>query len=1131
MPSRSFAACWLVSPLLALAGAGDSRAADNPTAAGVEFFESKIRPVLVKHCYHCHSAKAKKLKGGLRLDSRAGLLQGGDSGPALVPSRPERSRLIEAVGYKNVDLQMPPRAKLPDRVIADLTAWVKMDTPWPRENPSHVSAKAKFDLAKRKREHWAWQPVRPQDPPAVRNSDWPRSPVDAFILAKLESKGLVPAAPADRRMLLRRVYFDLIGMPPTAAEVEAFLRDRSAGAWERVVDRLLASPHFGERWGRHWLDLVRYAESRGHELDYTSPNAYQYRDYVLRAVNADVPYSQFVKEQIAGDLLPRPRLHPVEGFDESLVGTGFWFLGEEVHSPVDIRQDHADRLDNQIDVFGKAFLGLTLACARCHDHKFDAISTRDYYALSGFLQGGSYRLARFDSLRPNRRVAYDLAALRDEYRPRLQRVLARGMRPVAQRLAEYLSAARDALHSGLGTPAQRPRLAALARADHLDETMLAAWVAHLAAVARDGNDPLHLVARAAAEDLHDSRQLAELTRKTVGERRQKAAAGATARKTAGVVIDYARVKPEHWIQDGFTFGTNPVRPGDVRVGADGSVRFIDYAAAEQDPVWQGLTLATGAEKDPGTLGAVVRSGRTIRTPTFPITAGKVYYLVKGTGQAFAAVGAHVMIAGPLHGRLVVPLRAGPAFKWVCHDLTAYKGQRAHVEFTATRSDFAVAMVVQAASTPPPPDRPNRVLTDALAASRTESFKSLSQAYQHLFTDLACRLAEDRITAGPAGADWAALADWVVRHPLLFGLSEQAGGKELAAQAKAFVGRRAKLARCIRKESRLALAMLDGTGLDEHVFVRGSPKVLGEVVPRRFLEALAGPDRMPVARGSGRLELAMVLTDPARNPFLARVMVNRIWHHLFGRGIVPSVDNFGVLGEPPTHPEFLDYLAERFVKQGWSVKQMIRMLVLSTTYRMASRADDRADAADPRNVLLHRMPLRRLEGEAIRDAMLALSGRLDRALYGPAVPVYLTPFLDGRGRPASGPLDGAGRRSVYLAVRRNFLSPFLVAFDTPIPFSTMGRRTVSNVPAQALILMNDPFAHQQAALWAGRVLARPGTARGRIVGMYQAAFARPPTQTELAACLDFVCRQSRGGAAAWVDLAHVLFNAKEFIFLH
>jgi hypothetical protein len=399
-----------------------------------------------------------------------------------------------------------------------------------------------------------------------------------------------------------------------------------------------------------------------------------------------------------------------------------------------------------------------------------------------------------------------------------------------------------------------------------------------------------------------------------------------------------------------------------------------------------------------------------------------------------------------------------------------------------------------------------------------------------------RMAKDQLLGSPTAGDDARLANWLLQHPaLVAGKSGTAAVMQKKAVADWATQQKELFSRC-KWESRLAMAILDGNGVNEHVFLRGSYKTPGEVVPRRFLEALAGAEPL-AAHGSGRLELARQITNSAINPFITRVLVNRIWHHLFGRGIVASVDNFGLLGDAPTHPELLDYLADQFVKQGWSVKQIIRTLMLTNTYQMSSQPQPDAADADPQNLLLHRMRLRRLVGEAIRDSMLAVSGRLDRQMYGPSVPVYLTPFMDGRGRPASGPLDGDGRRSIYLAVRRNFLSPLMLAFDTPIPFSTVGRRTVSNVPAQALILLNDPLVHQQAETWARRVLAQSGSSRERITGMYLSAFSRPPTESELTACLGFLERQTQlnqgrpDGLAAWKDLAHTLFNVKEFIFLN
>jgi Protein of unknown function (DUF1549)/Protein of unknown function (DUF1553)/Planctomycete cytochrome C len=1099
-----------------------ARASDD----GAEFFEKKIRPILVEHCYECHSAKSKKVRGGLRLDSRAALLRGGDRGTAVAPGDPDKSLLIEAIGYKNPDLQMPKKGKLSDAVVTDLTAWVKRGAPWGKDNGPIAAGPVKpaFDLQKRKHDHWAWRPIRPHEPPAVKDAAWARSPVDRFILAKLEEKSLSPAPAADKRTLLRRVYFDLIGLPPSPEQVTAFVKDESADAYEKVVDRLLASPQFGERWARHWLDLVRYAESRGHEFDYTTPNAYQYRDYVIRALNADVPYDQFVTEHLAGDLLEKPRLNQAEKFNESIIGTGFWFLGEEVHSPVDVSQDQADRFDNRIDVMGKTFLGLTVACARCHDHKFDAISTKDYYSLFGLLESCNYRLVRFDSLEHNRQVARDLAQARERARPLVEHALAAAARPAVEQMADYLLAARDVIHAGAQNKELYERIS---RAHKLDAALLERWTAAVLDAAKDPSDPLHTWATVCTDD----------TKQPLAVTMKKAEADAIP-KGAEVVVDYARRRPGDWMPDGPAFGCDPARPGDLHLDGDAPhpvIRFATDAAAEYDRTWDGMKLAAGAENDPGALARMVRAGRTIRTPTFIIKPGKVLYRVKGAGMVFAAVDSHVMIAGPLHGQLVADIPAGNSYHWAVMDLTPYKGRRAHLEFTATDgSDFAVASVVQAEAAPVPADKVNSDLLTLLSGEEVGMPERLAVGYQRIFLDATKRLSANQIIGTPEATDYARLENWLLRRPELF--SDEAAAKTLQETVAAALAEQKKLASQIRRDSRLALAMQDGDGVDEHVFKRGSYKTPGDEVPRRFLEALAGPERLPVARGSGRLELARQITDPAIDPFLPRVMVNRIWGHLFGRGIVASVDNFGVLGEAPTHPELLDYLADQFVKDGWSIKKTIRALVLTSAYRISSHPTE-ADQADPQNLLLHRMRLRRLEGEAIRDSMLSVSGRLDLKMYGPSVPVHLTPFLTGRGRPTDGPLDGDGRRSLYTAVRRNFLSPIMLAFDTPSPFSTVGRRTVSNVPAEALILMNDPFVHQQATLWAKRVMGQVGSDKERITRMYEDAFSRPPTGDELSACLGFMERQAMTAGKkpddleVWGALAHTLFNVKEFIFIH
>ena len=400
----------------------------------LEFFEKEVRPILVGRCFECHAGGDRAPKGGLRLDSRDAILKGGDTGPAVSLSDPATSLFLSAINYGDI-YQMPPKSKLPSSELAVLTKWVLARLPWPKNSSAAVGKVKPFDLAARAAEHWCWRPVQDIGPPEVKQTDWPVSTIDRFILAKLESRGLKPASPADRRVLLRRTYFDLIGLPPTPDEVEQFVQDQEDRAFEKVVDRLLDSVHFGERWARHWLDLTRYAETRGHEFEPIIPNAWQYRDYVIRAFDADVPYNRFLTEHIAGDLIePRwrtsPAASPPNAFpvNESILGTAFWFLGEEVHSPVDVRKDETDRMDNRLDVMSKTFLGLTVACARCHDHKFDAISQRDYYALAGFAISGSYRQIRVDTFEQDRQIARQLEKLRSrEHGTRSPSALAQGV--------------------------------------------------------------------------------------------------------------------------------------------------------------------------------------------------------------------------------------------------------------------------------------------------------------------------------------------------------------------------------------------------------------------------------------------------------------------------------------------------------------------------------------------------------------------------------------------------------------------------------------------------------------------------------------------------------------------------------
>lgn len=990
----------------------------GPTAVQIEFFETQVRPLFVQHCYECHSVDAKKVQAGLLMDSRAGLLRGGDSGEAIVAGDSDASLLIESVKYESYE--MPPKGKLPAKDIQTLERWVTMGAPWPKEAaPTAESSRPEFDLLQRKADHWVWQPIQSVGVPEVADQYWPRDPLDHFVLAKLEAANLKPAVDIDRAALLRRLYFDLIGLPPTVAQADTFLNDASADATERLVDELLASPGFGERWGRHWLDLVRYAESRGHEFDNDSPNAFQYRDYIIRALNADVPYDQLVAEHLAGDLLPAPRLNAEDNYNESILGTGFWFLGEWVHSPVDIRKDEADRFDNMIDVMSKTFLGVTVSCARCHDHKFDAISTADYYSMSGFLQSSDFRQVRFESLEHNRGIAERLKVLDQKY---------------GRKIGQALKASGDAAAGGVGADADADgtRRVNLGQAEPLDADV---W-------------PF-------------------------------------------VAVDYATVSAEKFLQDGFIFGSQPrqaAEPYLQSVKGRPSVRFAQASAGVSDPFWHGLkSIHEKKTQNRSVLFPLPRSGRTLRTPTFTVTSGNVACRVNGKGHVVACVDSHRLIAGPLHKETVRPIAAGKL--WTELKLDRYIGHRIHLEFTpAEGAQLEVMMVTQGAS--------------------AEIRAKLDQREQAIRT---------------AVTEFEEVA-------------KQSIAKPMQRIAKAWSAERKSLQEQVMLRSRLAMAMMDGTGEDDHVLIRGNSSKPGQLEPRHFLTAVAGNDPMQIESGSGRLALANQINDPA-NPLASRVIVNRIWHLLMGRGIVPTTDDFGVLGQRPTHPMLLDHLATQFLTDGRSIKSMIRTIVLSRTYQISSLSDPAAVAADPKNLLWHHRSVKRLEGEVVRDALLQISGRLDRTQFGPPVPIHLTAFMGGRGRPAkSGPLDGGGRRSIYVAVRRNFLSPFMLTFDTPAPFSTMGRRNVSNVPAQSLILMNDPLVVELANSWAEESIQQYGLVEERIAGMYRTAFARAATETELQVAANFVKDQAleRGieinDKAVWADLAHALINTKEFIFL-
>ena len=1109
---------------LALAWLGAAAPGQDPQQEGIEFFEKRVRPVLAQRCHECHSTASGKDKGGLLLDSRQALLDGGDSGPAIVPGDAAASLLVRAIRWEDKDLQMPPKAMLPQQEREDLERWIAMGAPWPAGAAAArgVGKEAAFDLQARKASHWAWQPVARHDVPAVRDEAWPAGDVDRFLLARIEAAGLEPSGPADRATLIRRASFVLTGLPPGPAEVRAFEEDRSEDAWERVVDRLLASPHFGERWARHWLDLVRYSETLGHEFDFELQHAWRYRDYVVRAFNADVPYDQFVREHIAGDLFDVPRRDPVTGADESMVATTFWWLGQRSHSPVDVRASEAEYVENQIDVLGKAFLGLTVACARCHDHKFDAISTEDYYALYGVMSSTRPKLAPVDPPSTWEFHRDAVGAARDNLVvAALPRLAAAAQRVDAYLLEASRIVAERALHTG--APAT---LRMDGSGSQLDGKVLQRWVDLLQSDGiRRGSHPahvFHLVASAAP---------LEQARRFDRARAQPAGAPAAPAATDELLGDFTKGDLQGWTATGAGFVAAPA--GSVVAGEQPDAPIVEFA--------------DGATAHSGTTGRRLQSA--LRSPTREITRRYLHVRLAGrSARVNAVVDGFTLIQYPIYGELK-QFVDHPELRWFTFDLGRWKGRKLYVELLDQETPDPADKVRENGYGPDswiavqqawlsdeakPPAMPSPTLAAAVHAdgARVTTVEELARGLRDTAVRSLHMVADGTMATAPDAAARVAWLNLLVARNLL-PVEQDA---VLASAREEFA-----LAAAAIPSPQLVHGAEDGGAFDEPVFVRGNHAATGPVVPRGFLTALETTARQPVARGSGRSELADRIADPD-NPLTARVMANRVFHHVFGRGLVASVDDFGALGEEPTHPELLDWLALRFVEQGWSVKALVRELLLSRAFRTSSAPASGAVAeVDPENLLLSHMRIRRLEGEAVRDALLRTSGRLDPAMGGPSVGVHLTAFMEGRGRPGSGPLDGDGRRSLYVEVRRNFLPPMMLAFDVPLPSSTVGRRTVSNVPAQALILMNDPFVLQQARHWAARLLAEPhATDRARIAALHREALAREPRDEELDSLEAFVREQSRAhpDAAdeagrrllAFTDLCHVVFNLKEFVFV-
>lgn len=1025
--------CFPIIPCL-IAGLtlSDRNAMAQIPADQVEFFENRIRPVLAQECYECHRSGGKE-KGGLALDDRAGWQRGGDSGPVLVPGDPGASRLMRAIRHESPDLKMPKAgAKLDEVIVADFAKWIAMGAPDPRDSPptaEQLAADTDWSAVRERRKNWwSFQPIRK---PAVPEIAGVTHPVDAFIREKLAAAGLNPSPPADPRALVRRLHFMLVGVPPTLDETASFLtdwaRDPEAATAARV-DALIASPSFGEKWARHWMDWVRYADSHGSEGDPEIPHAWRYRDYLIRALNDDVPYDQLVREHFAGDLLEHPRVNEALNLNESALGLGHLRMVFHGFAPTDALDERVRFTDDQIATVTKAFLGLTVACARCHNHKFDAISQADYYALYGI----------FTAPLPAT-IAVDAPG-------------------VLEKNGEELALLKQSIRLGLG--------------DY--------WAK---ALPKDREKWLRLL-EPAKEEKHLLHSLWKLAR---GEKIPSAASPATGPHRD--LFDPKTVATE-WSCYGEGMQSQSWTAGDIILATEGP-RAVDSI----------LPAGVFSHRLSSRHRAVLASA------PFDLD-GEYELFLQVAGDASSARYAvqHYPRSGTVYP---VTTLSGGEWRWQRYDLSYWKGDRIHIELATAgeapilvkdneRSWFGIrdALLIKKGD-PTPVNTPNAYLAPVIdakgdiGAALVEAL-GLWRSPEWQQRGEIPRLSDEEALFLDAALKGGLLANDIDQMP---------------AALREEIIRYRKLEAAIPTPTR-APGVLERRGRDEPLMVRGNHREPGDVVPRRFLEAI---DATPYAGdGSGRLEFSRDLLRED-NPFTARVIVNRVWHHLFGEGIVPTPDNLGRLGEKPSHPELLDFLADRFRGgQRWSLKLLIRDLLLSETWRQAAAPSAEALEKDPSNRLLSHHSIRRLEAEAIRDAILRVSGSLSTERFGP---------------PAEG---GSNRRSIYVRTKRNSLDPLLTTFDFPTPASAVGRRDSTNVPAQSLTLLNDPFIAAQAAALANRLSELPDD-EARIGHLFETALTRPPTDFERAQAHSFLAaldREHRDEAIRRDELSAKLGSARE-----
>ena len=1039
-----------------------SETAAKDDAAQLRHFENKIRPILVEHCYSCHSVEAKangKLQASLYLDSREGMLAGGDNGPTLSVVSPEDSILLSALRHE--DFEMPPTGKLPPGVIEDFARWIRDGAFDPRTGGKPLTKPTiDFEAAK---DFWAFQPPRLHHPPKNRDADWACNEIDQFIKHELELAHLNPAKPASPRRLLRRATFDLTGLPPTIDEISEFLESVEQiglrDAYAQLIDRLLSSHHYGEKWGRHWLDVARYAEDQAHTFGVSRrPHAHEYRDWVIRAFNSDMPYDQFVKRQLAGDLMEPEEMHP----RDRLAGLGILGLGAIYYKNSDKAQAQADELDDRIDTVTRGFLGLTVSCARCHDHKYDPIPTQDYYSLAGVFHNTRMvdkPLASqdvVDNYRAAEKVVKDNERLAKDFRNERKAQIAEAMRLDVHRYMLGVWHYRQQKTNDAAT-----KIETTAKDLGLERNWLDRWNKFL-----DSNN--NYLKNVPALDAWLS----------------------LPQPTAGTSVDIQLVKKAVDVFENHLNYCLDERDGKLpaeatkaiytskRVDASNPLVPIDVELKDATHLYLVICDAgDGSNSDWGDWLNPRLSGINKEKSLLDLDWVRATTEHHSVRKNLNCSGGQLRVAGVVHK---VGIGAHST------SIIEYELPKGYSRFTAQGGldGSGQGSVEFRVYTAPP--------TDIKTKKETPEQRARKELIKRVFSASGLFTLNDKELESHLNADQLSELNLLDNQVL------EAKNKLPPALSMAHV-------------------VQDTGDRNLKTYLRGDPNRQGEEAPRRFLKVLSHGEQVSYSNGSGRLELANDIASPD-NPLTARVIVNRVWQHHFGRGLVATPSNFGALGDRPSHPELLDTLSVNFMEAGWSLKWLHRQIMLSATYQQSSTYDEQNFDSDPENRLLWRMNRRRLEVEAWRDALLAVSGNLDVTTGGPTE--NLSDMKNNR-------------RTVYGAISRHDLNGLLRLFDFPDANVTSATRTTTTVPQQQLFVLNSDFFVRQAKNLAGRLQTEAGgDLESKIAYAYQLLFSREPDEQEVELAQVFLQQPNEGNAklSRLEQYAQALLASNEFLYI-